>query len=176
MLSTSNLLFLDEPTNHLDIYSKETLEEALTNYDGTMMTISHDRYFLNKICTKIYELSSDGIQVFWGNYDYYQDKVYEKEHALEDKTETISITKTKQKELMRKEKEKSQEVKKYKLALSEVESKITRSEESLHALELELCEPHVFSNHELALKTQLAIQALKDEIEHLYAELDELLE
>ena len=175
MLSTSNLLFLDEPTNHLDIYSKETLEEALTNYDGTMMTISHDRYFLNKVCTKIYELSKDGIQVYWGNYDYYQEKVLEKDLAADLKVETVSLTKTKQKELQRKEKEKGQEIKKQKMALSELELKITKKEEALHALELELCEPQVYSDHALALKKQQEIQALKSEIEALYLTLDEML-
>lgn len=175
MLSTSNLLFLDEPTNHLDIYSKETLEEALTNYDGTMMTISHDRYFLNKVCTKIYELSKDGIQVYWGNYDYYQEKVLEKDLAADLKVEAVSLTKTKQKELQRKEKEKGQEIKKQKMALSELELKITQKEEALHALELELCEPQVYSDHALALKKQQEIQALKSEIEALYLTLDEML-
>lgn len=175
MLSTSNLLFLDEPTNHLDIYSKETLEEALTNYDGTMMTISHDRYFLNKVCTKIYELSKDGIQVYWGNYDYYQEKVLEKDLAADLKVETVSLTKTKQKELQRKEKEKGQEIKKQKMALSELELKITKKEEALHALELELCEPQVYSDHALVLKKQQDIQALKSEIEALYLTLDEML-
>ena len=175
MLSTSNLLFLDEPTNHLDIYSKETLEEALTNYDGTMMTISHDRYFLNKVCTKIYELSKDGIQVYWGNYDYYQEKVLEKDLAADLKVEAVSLTKTKQKELQRKEKEKGQEIKKQKMALSELELKITKKEEALHALELELCEPQVYSDHALALKKQQEIQALKSEIEALYLTLDEML-
>ena len=175
MLSTSNLLFLDEPTNHLDIYSKETLEEALTNYDGTMMTISHDRYFLNKVCTKIYELSKDGIQVYWGNYDYYQEKVLEKDLAADLKVEAVSLTKTKQKERQRKEKEKGQEIKKQKMALSELELKITKKEEALHALELELCEPQVYSDHALALKKQQEIQALKSEIEALYLTLDEML-
>ena len=175
MLSTSNLLFLDEPTNHLDIYSKETLEEALTNYDGTMMTISHDRYFLNKVCTKIYELSKDGIEVYWGNYDYYQEKVLEKDWATDLKVETVSLTKTKQKELQRKEKEKGQEIKKQKMALSELELNITKKEDALHALELELCEPEIYSDHALALKKQQDIQALKSEIEALYITLDEML-
>ena len=175
MLSASNLLFLDEPTNHLDIYSKETLEEALLNYDGTMMTISHDRYFLNKICTKIFELSPEGIDVYWGNYDYYQQKLVELNTTNADDSQEPELTKTKQKELARKEKEKKGEVKRQKLALSELEQTITQSEEALHKLELELCEPTVYLDHALALKTQQHIQKIKEEIEALYAELDELL-
>ena len=176
MLSASNLLFLDEPTNHLDIYSKETLEEALLNYDGTMMTISHDRYFLNKICTKIFELSPEGVDVYWGNYDYYQQKLVELNTLNADIPQEPELTKTKQKEIARKEKEKKGEVKRQKLALSELEQTITSSEEQLHKLELELCEPAVYLDHALALKTQQQIQKLKEEIEALYLEMDELLD
>lgn len=176
MLSSSNVLFLDEPTNHLDIYSKETLEEALLNYDGTMLTISHDRYFLNKICNKIFELSATGIESFWGNYDYYQEKLNEQASAGSEDIQESTLTKTKQKEIARKEKEKKFEVKKQKLALSDLEKSISLSEEKLHQLELALCEPEVYSDHNLALKTQQQIQALKDEIADLYTELDELLE
>ena len=176
MLSASNLLFLDEPTNHLDIYSKETLEEALLNYDGTMMTISHDRYFLNKICTKIFELSSDGVDVFWGNYDYYQQKLIERDTTNINEAQEPELTKTKQKEIARKEKEKKGEVKKQKLALSELEQKITQSEDQLHKLELDLCEPAIYLDHTISLKIQQDIQQLKEEIEALYLELDELLD
>jgi ATP-binding cassette subfamily F protein 3 len=176
MLSASNLLFLDEPTNHLDIYSKETLEEALLNYDGTMMTISHDRYFLNKICTKIFELSPEGVDVYWGNYDYYQQKLVELNTLNAAIPQEPELTKTKQKEIARKEKEKKGEVKRQKLALSELEQSITSSEEQLHKLELELCEPAVYLDHALALKTQQQIQKLKEAIEALYLEMDELLD
>lgn len=71
MLSKSNFLLLDEPTNHLDIMSREALEDSLLNYDGTVLVISHDRYFLNKVIGKIYELNIDGIKEYLGNYDYY---------------------------------------------------------------------------------------------------------
>ena len=74
MLSKSNLLLLDEPTNHLDIMSREALEDALLSYDGTLMVISHDRYFLNKVINRILELNENGIKEFLGNYSYYQEK------------------------------------------------------------------------------------------------------
>ena len=176
MLSSSNLLFLDEPTNHLDLYAKETLEEALVSYDGTMMTISHDRYFLNKICTKIFELSSEGVLVYWGNYDYYQQKVIERNAPQQVEPEEPLMTKTKQKELIRKEKDKKSELKKQKQALSDLEKGIHDAEERLHAMELRLCEPEVFSNHEEAFALQSEIDKLKQEIEILYSELDELLD
>ena len=74
MLSKSNLLLLDEPTNHLDIISREALEDAILEYDGTLMVISHDRYFLNKVIGRILELKEDGVSEYLGNYSYYQEK------------------------------------------------------------------------------------------------------
>ena len=78
MLGRPNMLFLDEPTNHLDIASREALEEALLSYDGTALIVSHDRYFINRIATKIYYLSEDGAQEYTGNYDYYLEKSAQK--------------------------------------------------------------------------------------------------
>ena len=176
VLSSANLLFLDEPTNHLDLYSKETLEEALINYDGTLMTISHDRYFLNKICTKVFELTSEGIEVFWGNYDYYQQKLYEKDLLIIDESEEPTLTKTKQKEIARKEKEKKLEIKKNKQALADLEKSLSDLEERLHVLEQELCLPVVYLNHEIALEKQRDIESTKMKIQTLYSELDELLD
>ena len=74
MLSNANVLMLDEPTNHLDMFSKEILEDALNNYTGTIIYISHDRYFIEKTAQKIFELTPTGINVFLGNYSYYLEK------------------------------------------------------------------------------------------------------
>ena len=74
MLSRSNLLLLDEPTNHLDILSREALEEAILSYDGTLIVISHDRYFLNKVINRIVELQEEGTTEYLGNYSYYVEK------------------------------------------------------------------------------------------------------
>ena len=72
MLSPANFLILDEPTNHLDIHSKEILEEAIRNYTGTVLCVSHDRYFINRISTRIVELKDKKLYSFIGNYDYYE--------------------------------------------------------------------------------------------------------
>ena len=74
MLSEANFLILDEPTNHLDITSKEILEEALNNYEGTVLYVSHDRYFINKTATRILELTNQRLVNYIGNYDYYLEK------------------------------------------------------------------------------------------------------
>ena len=93
MLSPANFLILDEPTNHLDIHSKEILEEAIRNYTGTVLCVSHDRYFINKISTRIVELKNKKIYSFIGNYDYYEshkDIIYEAE-AKNTSTKSDSI-------------------------------------------------------------------------------------
>lgn len=72
MLSSANFLILDEPTNHLDITSKEILEEAIRNYTGTVLYVSHDRYFINQTATRIIELKDKQLTNYIGNYDYYE--------------------------------------------------------------------------------------------------------
>jgi len=74
MLSGANFLIMDEPTNHLDIHSKEILEDALAGYSGTILFISHDRYFINAAANKIFEMSNQSIATYLGNYDYYMEK------------------------------------------------------------------------------------------------------
>ncbi len=176
MLSRNNTLFLDEPTNHLDIYSKESLEDALRAYEGTLIMISHDRYFLNKIATKIFELTEDGLTVYWGNYDYAQEKKTEALLDTSDAAPKETLTKTQIKENKRKEKEAKAEIKKLKTRQSTIESLLESKESALSELEMALCEPEVFSNPEKSVETQKSIEDLKAEIEGLYAEFDELLE
>src|SRR5690554_8043225 len=106
MLSKSNFLLMDEPTNHLDIDSKEVLEDALKNYSGTIFVISHDRYFLNQVATKIFELTEDGVTEFMGNYDYYVEKKAFLSLDLEEEGE--EKTKTQLKHEKRKEKDQLQ--------------------------------------------------------------------
>ena len=82
MLAGANLLILDEPTNHLDLFSKEILEEALRDFSGTLIYVSHDRYFINNTATRILELTKAGLKTFEGNYDYYTDKKAEQTQNL----------------------------------------------------------------------------------------------
>ena len=96
MLSESNLLILDEPTNHLDIVSKEILEDALNNYTGTVLYVSHDRYFINRTATRILELTGQTFVNYIGNYDYYLEKREELTaiHAAARETDTSSASVT----------------------------------------------------------------------------------
>jgi len=175
MLSGANFLLLDEPTNHLDLQAKEALEEALTAYDGTVFAISHDRYFLNTICTKIFDLTPTGLNVYLGNYDYYLLKL---EETLQEETkidDTEQLTKTKQREIMRREKEKKAENRALKTSLEQCENKIHFEEEELHKLQLALCDEAVFSDNNRAKEVNDAIQAKIEHIETLYLELDEII-
>ncbi|MDY4561963.1 MAG: ABC-F family ATP-binding cassette domain-containing protein [Peptostreptococcus porci] len=147
MLSNSNLLLLDEPTNHLDIDSKEVLEEAIENYDGTVFTISHDRYFINKIADKILVLNKDGITEYLGNYDYYLEKKkqqQEMQKIADDNNVVGEKTKTKIKEERRKEKENKQKENERKRNLKNIENEITILEKQIAGLEYLLCDEEIY--------------------------------
>lgn len=96
MLKKANFLIMDEPTNHLDLDSKEVLENALINFPGTILFVSHDRYFINKIATKIFELSTEGIAEYIGDYDYYIAKKAEMIELEQLKKPTIETKEQKQ--------------------------------------------------------------------------------
>ena len=80
MLQRDNVLILDEPTNHLDIDSKEMLEQALQNFEGTILFVSHDRYFINQLANKVFDLTKDGGKMYLGDYQYYIEKLKKQLH------------------------------------------------------------------------------------------------
>lgn len=174
MLSKSNLLLLDEPTNHLDINSREALEDALLSYDGTLLVISHDRYFLNKVIDKIYELKEDGIKEYLGNYSYYVEKKknpqrFEEELANAGKTKTqIQEEKKKKRELEKQEKEKLLKVK-------TIETSISNSEKKLLDLQNQLCLEEIYSNPQKSEDVNKEIVATEGILEKLYSEWEELI-
>ncbi len=169
ILSKSNLLLLDEPTNHLDILAKEVLEEALLNYDGTILVISHDRYFLNRISGKIIELGKEGANVYLGNYDYYYAKKKELEEDL-DEAPAEEKTKTQQKEDRRKEKDEKSRLKEKKANRDRLEASIMQLEEELTRLQEELCREEIYANPDKSKEVNLEITSLQLEIENLYIE------
>jgi len=169
MLGGANFLILDEPTNHLDINSREILEETIRNYDGTLLYISHDRYFINNTAEKILELSQDGIETFIGNYDYYLMKKNEQ-------AETVKETKTVSENSQQKRNKNQSQERKDRALLQRLEKDIIALEEKLAQMEAELMKEEVYTDHLKAMevvgeKTRLEAE-LENTMEH-WAELAE---
>lgn len=169
MLSKSNLLFMDEPTNHLDIASKEILEDAICAYDGTVFVISHDRYFLNKVPDRIFELKDGKFTEYLGNYDY----MMEKKAELADyndflKSQEESPTKTQIKMQKKKDKELEKERKKLKNDEKKLLDEIHNLEEKIAHIDMELCKEEVYTDAQKMKdysREKIEIQA---RIENLY--------
>ena len=172
MLSQANFLILDEPTNHLDISSKEILEKALNDYTGTLLYVSHDRYFINQTATRILDLVNHTFVNYIGNYDYYLEKREEltaayaggKEHA-DACTENVSEAKLswqERKEAQARERKRLSELKK-------TEERITELEERDTEINGLMTQEEVFTN-------SVRCQELADEKTAIAAELEELYE
>jgi ATP-binding cassette subfamily F protein 3 len=175
VLSKANFLLMDEPTNHLDIASKEVLEDALLGYDGTLLVISHDRYFLNKVTNKILELSHDGILQYLGNYRYYQEKKWELQNPIEEEAET-GKTKTQMKDERKKEREKREETKKRKQEQVSIEASIATVEARIADLEALMCQEDIYSNPQRSREIHDETTLLKTELEVLYCKWEEYIE
>ena len=169
MLSKSNFLLMDEPTNHLDILSKEVLESALAYYTGTVLLVSHDRYFLNKVATKIIELKQDSCLQYNGNYSYYLYKRGQLESlaAEQQSEEDEEITANKNDWL--KQKEEKSNLRRQQKRLETVEMEIAQSEDRIKELVVLLETPEIFTDH-------IKCQILHDEQEKLKSNLDLLYE
>ncbi|EPY6471319.1 ribosomal protection-like ABC-F family protein [Clostridium sporogenes] len=177
MLSKSNFLLLDEPTNHLDIMSREALEDSLLNYDGTVLVISHDRYFLNKVIGKIYELNIDGIKEYLGNYDYYiHKKINPNRFDYEAITSENSKTKTQIHQERKKKKEEEKKLKQEKLKIKNLEKEITNLEEEVNSLQEQLCLEEVYSDSAKSEKINKDIINKQKLIENLYSEWENFME
>lgn len=171
MLSDVNFLVLDEPTNHLDIESKEVLEEALNSYEGTLLVISHDRYFLNKVVNKILELKADGIHEFLGNYDYYLEKkkrMREEEAFLEEPEE---ITKTQAKLNKKREREEKERLKKEKQAKDAIEKEISKLEKHKNDIHNELANPDIYNDIDRVNDLNFKLTEIDEKLDSLYEEL-----
>jgi len=153
MMQKANLLILDEPTNHLDLDSKEVLENALVEYPGTILFVSHDRYFINRIGTRVLELNPSGAVDYLGDYDYFVEK---KQELAEIEAESsslavnskITVSETQEKTSYQLDKEAKKLERQRKRKLEEVEQKIEELENEIQQYEEQLCDPVVFQDHE----------------------------
>ncbi|SEN58311.1 ATP-binding cassette, subfamily F, member 3 [Paenisporosarcina quisquiliarum] len=178
MLLKANTLVLDEPTNHLDLDSKEVLENALLDFPGTIIFVSHDRYFINRIATKVIELASEDATLFLGDYDYYLEKKEEMEElALENAVvENTVITKVNTSTIDKEAKKKERQLRRQ---LEELESQIPTVDAEIVIIEEKLCDPEIFQDHEAVQQLQRELDQLKekqDDLSNEWLELQEQLE
>lgn len=179
MLEKANLLILDEPTNHLDLDSKEVLENALIDYPGTILFVSHDRYFINRIATKVIELSNEGSTEFLGDYDYYVEKkteVEELEQLVKLSTKAVAISEQQDKTTYQQDKESKKLERQRKRKLEELELKIEELEEMIGEYEQQLCDPVIFQDHEKVMAITEKNEQAKADLEKLMDEWAELAE
>lgn len=175
MLSKSNLLLMDEPTNHLDIISREALEDAILEYDGTLMIISHDRYFLNKVISRILELNEDGVTEYLGNYSYYQEKKLNPSRFEDYEELANGKTKTQLKEEKKKKRDAEKEAKANQLKLKNIEKTIADKEAYLLELQEQLCLEEIYSNPSESQRVNNEIKTTEDEISNLYDEWETMM-
>mgnify|MGYP000888763638 CR=1 FL=1 len=169
MLSKANLLFMDEPTNHLDIASKEILEDAICAYDGTVFVISHDRYFLNKVPDRIFELKDGKFTEYLGNYDYMMEKKAElSEYNNFLKSQEDSPTKTQMKLQKKKDKEIEKEKKKLKNDEKKLLDEIHNLEEKIAHIDMELCKEEVYTDAQKMKEYSREKIEIQARIENLY--------
>lgn len=143
MLSNANFLILDEPTNHLDIMSKEILEDALNHYEGTVLYVSHDRYFINKTAHRILELSGGDFTNYLGNYDYYLLKKEQLAVNTPAASAAAPTEDTESKTDWKQQKEEQAQKRKKENDLKKCEQRIEKLEEEKASLEEKMCDPSI---------------------------------
>lgn len=162
MLEMPNLLLMDEPTNHLDIESKEILEKALEDYEGTFVAVSHDRYFLNKVANKIILIEKDGASIYYGNYDYYIDKTSIEEDEFEENGPSKTSIDKEKKKINRSKKE----IRQTKAKANDLEKKISHLEDKLAKEKEKLYRPEIYNDYEKALEVNNEIGDIENKIEN----------
>ena len=170
MLGGYNLLLLDEPTNHLDAFSREELENTLLDYDGTMLIVSHDRYFINKLSTRILELSENGFTEYLGDYDYYIEK-----RASRQPAETqVKAAKPEKVNDYKLKKEQASQQRKLKTQLSRTENEIAELEKEIENIQEKLNSTEVQSDYEKLIEFTDLLNSKNDELMDKYSLWDEL--
>ena len=169
-MENNNFLILDEPTNHLDIDSKEVLENALIDFDGTLLFVSHDRYFINRLATKVLEISETGSTLYLGDYDYYLEKKAELEELEQQRQAQVDLTSSKAVEPVsnayQQQKESQKEIRKITRRIQQIEDQLTLME----AKEAELSQAMASTNDASQLMD------LQKELDQLSQEQEELME
>ncbi|MBP1971666.1 ATP-binding cassette subfamily F protein 3 [Virgibacillus natechei] len=173
MMQKANLLIMDEPTNHLDIDSKEVLEAALIDFPGTIIFVSHDRYFINKLADQVAHMQQDGVTIYLGDYDYYIEKRAEEAEIARLKqveSEKVEQKNEPKKRSHKEEKQLQSERRKQQRRITELEETIEKREGEIAELEEKMTQPEIYQDHEKALELTTKTNELKQDIEHLMEE------
>ena len=169
MLRKDNLLLLDEPTNHLDMDSREVLEDALADFNGTIITVSHDRYFINRVADRVIEMRPDGVTEYMGNYDDY----IERKNRPVEQTVTAGKTKTELDKEKRREKINKQALRQLKVQAQEAEKAVGLKEEEIAGLEAQMADPNIYADAKQAAEINRAYQKAQSELALLYTRWEE---
>ncbi len=176
MLSKANFLILDEPTNHLDIISKEILESAILNYEGTVLYVSHDRYFINQTADKVVDMSRTGALEYLGNYDYFVEK--KKSLAITTSSTTMatssSTENTANKVDWQKQKEEQTKKRRIQTQITKLEEAISDAEEKIADIDASLCLEEIYSNYAKSSELMAEKESLNEKIASYYEEWEEL--
>ncbi len=172
MLKGDNFLLLDEPTNHLDSSSREELENTLKEYGGTLLIISHDRYFINKLADRVLVMKPDGMTEYLGNYDYYLERT--KSEIGETKAEKSSVNKEKPQNDYFLQKQKQSEERKRKTRLNKAEAEIERLDGEIEKTQALLSSEEVAADYEKLIELTNRLEQLQQEQEEQYLIWEEL--
>src|SRR5690606_2904997 len=170
MLENANLLIMDEPTNHLDLDSKEVLEAALIDFPGTIIFVSHDRFFINRIATTVFEMTPEGTTKYLGNYDYYMEKKQEQQEldALNEQ-EKQKKEQPSDKSQFFQDKAVKREIRKLERQIDELETSIQELEEKIEANEQLMYDPEIVEDH-------VKLRELVEQNEQMQKNIDNLME
>ena len=172
-MNKENFLILDEPTNHLDIDNKEVLENALIDYQGTLLFVSHDRYFINRIANKVIELSPEGSKLYLGDYDYYLEKKKEEEEIAElQAKEEVPVEAPKKKFYQDKEQQKL--IRSLRRKIEAIEETLSALDEKIDKLETQMSQPDILNDHVQLLELTNELEAKKAEQEEQLSSWEEL--
>lgn len=173
MLSEANLLILDEPTNHLDINSREVLESSLEDYDGTLLIVSHDRYFIDKLATRIIELGETSCIDYNGNYTEFHEYKSKLNLSTGNESKSVKMTSSKMEHIATKE-EKAKR-RKLEKQLSETEKEINSTEARIKEIEEQMTQEEIISDHVKLMELHNELNELNSKLEGLYELWDELM-
>lgn len=174
MLKGGNFLLLDEPTNHLDSSSREELENTLREYGGTLLIISHDRYFINKLADRVLVMTPDGVTEYLGNYDYYLERT--KSEIGENKAEKATVNKEKPQNDYFLQKQRQSEERKRKTRLNKAEAEIERLDGEIEKTQALLSSEEVVADYEKLIELTNKLEQLRQEQEEQYLIWEELSE